>query len=285
MTAFARCDEKTAKAELNWEIRTVNHRHLDISLHIPEELNAYEIKLKDIVKQNLGRGRVDLKLTVVQTVKQEKETIQINKTKAQALLDASEAVKLISPQSKTPTVLEILQWSGVIEVESNPSDEYSDAAQKLLEVTLKELIKMRENEGARLLVMITSRCDNVIKIVEMVKARRGEVIKTLREKVLNKIAEIEVSVDENRLEQELVYQAQRLDVDEELDRLIAHIEEVNAVLKRDEPIGRRLDFLMQELNRETNTLASKSNDAETTKSAVDLKVLIEQMREQCLNIE
>jgi len=150
---------------------------------------------------------------------------------------------------------------------------------------LDELIKMRETEGARLLKMIESRCKVVAKITQDVKERRKEVNQALREKVLSKLAELDVNADKNRLEQELVYQAQRLDVDEELDRLGAHIEEIGAILKRDEPVGRRLDFLMQELNREANTLASKSNDAETTKSAVELKVLIEQMREQCLNIE
>jgi uncharacterized protein (TIGR00255 family) len=173
----------------------------------------------------------------------------------------------------------------VIEKTEVVADNFFAPVQALLETALGDLIIMRETEGRRLLKMIRTRCDEVVKIVESVKSRRAEVVISLREKVMMKISELDVVVDKNRLEQELVYHVQRLDVDEELDRLGAHIEEVNAVLARNEPVGRRLDFLMQELNREANTLASKSNDAETTRSAVELKVLIEQMREQCLNIE
>ncbi len=285
MTAFSRQDRKVDNTELSWEIRTVNHRHLDISLHIPEALNVHENEIKEIIRQKLGRGRVDLKLTVSHTTKKNQESIRLNTDKAKALLQACERLKSLSPQSASPTTMEILQWSGVMEETQNQHDDYFQAAKQLLAITLDDLIKMRKTEGEKMEAMIASRSDSVIEIVESVKARRSEVVKALREKVIQKLAELDVTADSNRLEQELVYQAQRLDVDEELDRLGAHIEEVYAVLKRDEPIGRRLDFLMQELNREANTLASKSNDAETTRSAVELKVLIEQMREQCLNIE
>jgi len=288
MTAFARKDEKVGDTALSWEIRTVNHRHLDISLHLPEMLAPYEHKLKEVIQKKLGRGRVDLKLTLQTVNLQEQENIIINEAKVKSLLSACSQLKSLTHKSATLSAMEILQWPGVMEktpVEQANDNEYYEPSQSLLKATLDDLITMRETEGGRLLEMINSRGKNIVKIVENVKERRVEVIKALREKVMNKISELDLSVDENRLEQELVYHAQRLDVDEELDRLGAHIEEVNAVLIREEPIGRRLDFLMQELNREANTLASKSNDAETTKSAVELKVLIEQMREQCLNIE
>ena len=285
MTAFSRQDEKANNITLSWEIRSVNHRHLDIVLHLPEALNAHENTLKEIIRKKLGRGRLELKLTAQQSDSQSTEKIQLNEAKVKALLSACSQLKLITHKSANLTAMEILQWPGVMEETQHSQADYITEAKSLLNKALDELINMRETEGARILKMINSRCKVIIKIIYGVKVRRAEVIKALREKVLNKLAELDINADNNRLEQELVYQAQRLDVDEELDRLGAHIEEISAVLKRNEPIGRRLDFLMQELNREANTLASKSNDAETTKSAVELKVLIEQMREQCLNIE
>ncbi len=285
MTAFARKDKKVAKAELSWEIRTVNHRHLDISLHLPSALIAHEHKFKEVIRKKLARGRVELKLTLQESENESVDVININEDMVKSLLNACSEIKHLTHKSATLSAMEILQWPGVIEKKEVIADDLFKPAQSLLENALGDLIIMRETEGRRLSKMIRSRCDVVVKIVENVKSRRIEVIKLLREKVMAKISELDVNVDDNRLEQELVYHVQRLDVDEELDRLGAHIEEVNAVLAHSEPVGRRLDFLMQELNREANTLASKSNDAETTKSAVELKVLIEQMREQCLNIE
>ncbi len=285
MTAFARKDKKVAKAELSWEIRTVNHRHLDISLHLPSALIAHEHKFKEVIRKKLARGRVELKLTLQESENESVDVININEDMVKSLLNACSEIKHLTHKSATLSAMEILQWPGVIEKKEVIADDLFKPAQSLLENALGDLILMRETEGRRLSKMIRSRSDVVVKIVENVKSRRIEVIKLLREKVMAKISELDVNVDDNRLEQELVYHVQRLDVDEELDRLGAHIEEVNAVLAHSEPVGRRLDFLMQELNREANTLASKSNDAETTKSAVELKVLIEQMREQCLNIE
>ena len=285
MTAFSRKDEKMGDVALSWEIRTVNHRHLDISLHLPEALLAHEHKLKEIIRKKLTRGRVDLKLTLQIADGESQGAIKINKDKVKSLLNACSELKQLTHKSATLSAMEILQWPGVMEKSQVNSGDFSEPVQALLNAALDDLIAMRETEGSRLLVMIQTRCDEIVKIVSSVKLRRVEVVKALREKVMAKISELDVTLDNNRLEQELVFHAHRLDVDEELDRLGAHIEEVNAVLVRNEPVGRRLDFLMQELNREANTLASKSNDAETTKSAVELKVLIEQMREQCLNIE
>ncbi len=285
MTAFARKDRKLIDAELSWEIRTVNHRHLDISLHLPNALIAHEHKIKETIRKKLARGRVDLKLTLLETQNESPEIININEEKVKSLLNAYHEIKQLSHHSGALSAMQILQWPGVIEKNEIMMNDFLTPAQALLDAALDDLILMRETEGRRLLKMISLRCDEIIKIVKSVKSRRVDIVKALREKVISKISGLDVSIDNNRLEQELIYHVHRLDVDEELDRLGAHIEEVNAVLARNEPTGRRLDFLMQELNREANTLASKSNDAETTKSAVELKVLIEQMREQCLNIE
>ncbi|MCL4164196.1 UNVERIFIED_CONTAM: hypothetical protein GTU68_006760 [Idotea baltica] len=181
--------------------------------------------------------------------------------------------------------MEILQFSGVLEKTELDFTQYAEEALVLFNETLTILIKSREEEGLRLKNMLLTRVEKVKEIVAQVRIRRPRVVEALREKVLKKISELDVDVDSSRLEQEMAIQAQRLDVDEELDRLDSHIEELCAVLGRDEPVGRRLDFLMQELNREANTLGSKANDAETTKASVELKVLIEQMREQVMNIE
>ena len=286
MTAFSRLDELGSDMELSWEIRSVNHRYLDISLHLPERFSTDENSLKEIIQKRLGRGKLDAKLSYSTSANPTDEAIIINEDKVRALLKARKKLEGLSKTPMSLSVMEILNWPDVIEKSAKKTNDADLSSVKtLLTSALDDLINMRELEGGRLAVLLSKRCKTMTEIVKSVRQRREAVQSALREKVIHKIAEIDVSADNNRLEQELVYQAQRLDVDEELDRLDSHLEEIQNVLKRDEAVGRRLDFLMQELNREANTLASKSNDTETTKSAVDMKVLIEQMREQALNIE
>ena len=284
MTAFSRKDKAEADITLSWAIRTVNHRYLDISLSIPDALNAYENDLKEIIRSNLGRGKFDAKLTLKHTNAEDSYKIHINADIVKALKTARQKLEALSKKPMNLSAMEILQWPGVIQEEKNETSNLL-IVKDLLKETLSDLIKMREVEGERLTQLILSRCETVSNIVKTVRERRIEVQLALREKVTKKIADLDIIADSNRLEQELVYQAQRLDIDEELDRLDSHIKEVKSALKAKEPVGRRLDFLMQELNREANTLAAKSNDAETTKAAVELKVLIEQVREQVMNIE
>ena len=284
MTAFSRKDKAEADITLSWEIRTVNHRYLDISLSIPDALNAYENDLKEIIRSNLGRGKLDAKLTLKHTNTEDIYKIHINAEIVKALKTARQKLEALTKKPMNLSAMEILQWPGVIQEENNESSNLP-IVKDLLKETLSDLIKMRKFEGERLSQLILSRCETVSNIVKTVRERRIEVQLALREKITKKIADLDIIADNNRLEQELVYQAQRLDVDEELDRLDSHIKEVASALKAKEPVGRRLDFLMQELNREANTLAAKSNDAETTKAAVELKVLIEQVREQVMNIE
>ncbi len=289
MTAFARKDQLTQNtktpAEISWEIRSVNHRYLDVSLTLPSSLLAFENELNQRVRDKLGRGKIDAKLLLNVYQSENHETIPLNKEKVKALLSTRHMLESISKKPVNLSGMDILNWPGVIESSQENGKEYFTEIANLLDSTLDDLIAMRKNEGQRLKEMIVSRSTQINQLVKKVKERRVAVVAAMREKVLYKLAELDVTADPNRLEQEMVFQTQRLDVDEELDRLDAHIEEIEDVLKRDEPVGRRLDFLMQELHREANTLASKSNDAETTRAAVDLKVLIEQMREQCLNIE
>lgn len=285
MTAFSRKDKTNEESTLTWEVRTVNHRYLDISISIPSFLNAYENDLKEVIRNQLGRGKLDAKLILEQKNTEDEYKIIINQDAVKALKSARQKLEALTKKPMSLSTMEILQWPGVIqEKENNPESQF-ESVKELLVIAIVDLIKMRKQEGKRMAELILSRCNKITEIVEMVKTRRVEVQAAIREKITKKINDLDIIADNNRLEQELVYQAQRLDVDEELDRLDSHIKEIKSTLKSKEPVGRRLDFLMQELNREANTLASKSNDAETTKAAVELKVLIEQIREQVMNIE
>lgn len=285
MTAFSRKDKLAGDVTLSWEMRTVNHRYLEIGMSVPHAFVVYENDLKEIIRGYLGRGKLDVKLTLDQISSESSHKIQINADAVKALRAARQKIEALTKKPMAYSAMEILQWPGVIQEQENDPESHLDDVKNLLKQTLADLVNMRELEGERLSQLISSRCETVSEIVKSVRERRVEVQLAIREKILKKLAELDVTADNNRLEQELVYQAQRLDVDEELDRLDSHLEEVKSALTSNKPVGRRLDFLMQELNREANTLASKSNDAETTKAAVELKVLIEQMREQVMNIE
>jgi len=285
MTAFARKDQQLNDITISWEIRSVNHRYLDVSLSLPESLSAIENKLKGQVRNILGRGKIDAKLSLNSQKSEGEDEILINKDKVKALLSARHMLESISKKPVLLSGIDILSWPGVLDKPKEKTKSYEDDVVSLLNEALQDLVATREDEGARLLAMLESRCEQISTLVKAVRERRVDVIATLRDKILKRLADIDVTADPNRLEQEMVFQANRLDVDEELDRLDAHIEEIKDVLKRDEPVGRRLDFLMQELHREANTLSSKSNDAETTRAAVELKVLTEQMREQVMNVE
>ena len=286
MTAYSQSEKKTSDGTvINWEIRSVNHRYLDISLSLPEGLQAFENQFKERIRNKLKRGKVDAKLTLEMQSNHEQEDIPVNKHKVKALLSALHMLESISKKPVPFSGMDILNWPGVLERPSIAYEQYLDDIYELLDACLDVLIATREDEGKRIQTMVLSRCKEASEWVSAVRKRRPAVVAALRDKVLKKLAELDVKTDPNRLEQELVFQAQRLDVDEELDRIDSHIEEISQVLKRSEPVGRRLDFLMQELHREANTLASKSNDTETTEAAVELKVLIEQMREQLMNIE
>lgn len=284
MTAFAHRELITEHGTLNWETRTVNHRYLDISLRLTEEFRSLESSFREIIQQTLKRGKVEATLRFNPAAGNVNE-IRINEPLARALIIACRQLETITDNPEPLKAVDILRWPGVA-IDANPDmDILAAHAKALLQETLDDLLETREREGKRLADFIYQRCDLIAEIIVKIRKHRPGIIAAQREKILNRIEELKISPDYNRIEQELVILAQRLDVDEELDRLMAHLDEINEVLERDEPIGRRLDFLMQELNREANTLSSKSNDAETTQAAVDLKVMIEQMREQVQNLE
>lgn len=284
MTAYARGQFTDESSSLEWELRSVNHRYLDVSLYLPSSLFSDQNELKEQIRNTLKRGKIEAQLSYESTVTNARKII-INKEQVKALLDAQQQIETLTQKANSLSIIDILNWQGVIETPTTDLSNISKQAHKLLEKTLEDLIATRLREGQQLSQFITIRCDKIASIVDSVRSRRKEVLLVLRKKVLKRIADLDLSIDENRLEQELVIQAQRLDVSEEIDRLTAHIQEVKRVLQRKDAVGRRLDFLMQELNREVNTLGSKSNDAKTTQAVVDLKVLVEQMREQVQNIE
>ncbi|TCO80230.1 uncharacterized protein (TIGR00255 family) [Plasticicumulans lactativorans] len=284
MTAFARCERRTPAGVIAWELRTVNHRYLEVTMRMPESLRALELAAREKIGGYLSRGKVDCGLRF-QPATVQASALSLNRPLAERLLElAGELEGLMGPGTGL-RLADVMRFPGVI---AEPEQDMEPIARDILEVldaTLRELIATREREGARTAEMIRTRLDAVAVQVRLVRARRPEVLARLRDKLVARLAELATGADPGRIEQEMVIAAQRLDVDEELDRLDAHLAEIAAVLERKEPVGRRLDFLMQELNRESNTLSSKSLDTETTRAAVELKVLIEQMREQIQNIE
>ncbi|WP_020558955.1 YicC/YloC family endoribonuclease [Thiofilum flexile] len=284
MTAFAYRESTTDQGMLSLEIRSVNHRYLDISLRLPEEFRNQENTLRDFILSRVKRGKIELTLRFTPLFNTE-NAIQVNEELAKSLIVACRQIEAIAGNTEALKAVDILRWPGVTQ-EARPNLEHlHQQVRALVLEALNDLVSTRSREGQRLAEFIYARCDQIAEISVRIRKRRPIIIQQLRDKILQRLEELNIHPDNNRLEQELVLLAQRLDVEEELDRIMAHLDEINEVLERKEPIGRRLDFLMQELNREANTLSAKSNDTETTQATVDLKVLIEQLREQVQNIE
>jgi len=284
MTGFARIESREDWGELVWEVRSVNHRYLETFFRMPEELRAFEVKCRDLAAKKLKRGKLDCQLRFKKQLS-ERQSLQLDEGLAKQVIHLCHEIENDLPHSSSLDALGILRWPGIVK---EPELEMDSVGSKVLESfgnVLDELLAMRAAEGERLKGMLLQRCDAIDEIVGNVRENRPQVIEAIRTKLNQRLQELTEKPDMDRLEQELVFQAQKLDVDEELDRLESHLVEVRDVLERNEPIGRRLDFLMQELNREANTLGSKSSHVETTRASVDLKVLIEQMREQVQNIE
>ncbi len=284
MTAFARQESAEAWGVLTLELRSVNHRYLDVSLRLPEEIRVIETKLRDGIQKGLSRGKIDCTVRY-QPQEMSADDIQLDEPLIKRLAAASQQIESHFQQSRPVSSLEIMRWPGVLQTPKVEAEVLHKATLKLLAAALKELVQVREGEGDKLKQIIEQRCDAISDIVKQVGKIIPEIKQSWRQRLLARLDEVKAELDEVRLEQELAYMAQKIDVDEEIDRLNTHIEEVKRVLQQTKPVGRRLDFLMQELNREANTLGSKSTDARTGSASVDLKVLIEQIREQVQNIE
>lgn len=284
MTGFARGETATAQGQLLWEVRSVNNRHLEVMLKLPDFCRAVETDLRQLAASRLGRGRVEASLSL-RAGENRAPTGRLNLPLVRQLAAHFSAVADELRNSAPVSPLDVLRWPGVLEQEELDPTALLPVVGETFEAVIAELNAARAREGARIGEMLERRLAEIEAHVAAVVARLPAVLARIRERLADRVAALGTPVDPDRLEQEIVLLAQKLDVSEELDRLTAHLAEFRDNLKSDAPVGRRLDFLVQELNREANTLASKSADAETTRHAVDIKVLIEQIREQVQNVE
>lgn len=285
MTGFARRERQGPWGTLACEIRSVNHRYLELSLRLPEDLRGLEGDARQAVSAALRRGKIDVGL-YLRGQPAQTGTLEINRALVDQLARTARDVAGMADSSLAAvSPLELLRWPGVIREPEKDLAPVQAAALELLHATVRELNESRAREGGRLREMLVGRCQSLQQSVAQLRERLPEIASRIRERVGERVAQLGGSVDPARLEQELVLLAYKMDFAEELDRLGSHVTETLQVLDGREPAGRRLDFLMQEFNREANTLSSKSQDADTTRAAVDMKVLIEQMREQVQNIE
>ena len=284
MTAFAREEIVAPWGSAVWEVRTVNNRYLDVNTRLPEEFRGLESTVREHVSARLGRGKVDCTLRYHPHASAARE-IKINATLVEQLRDAAGQIDQILQSETSLRALDVLRWPGVVEAETPDVDAMSGEIVDTLDQVLDEVVGMRGREGEKIKTLIEERCTQI----EAIRAEVSEALPTIqssmRERIRERLQEVSEQLAEERLEQEMVIFANRMDVAEELDRLGAHVSEVRRMLGEKKPTGRRLDFLMQELNREANTLGSKSVDTSMTRASVDLKVFIEQMREQIQNIE
>jgi len=283
MTGFARRERQYPWGMLAWELKSVNHRFLELGCRLPEEFRTAEADFRQAIARLLRRGKVDCSLyfrpTIVAT------SLEVDAELLASLTLRAREVAAQAGAAARIDVIELLRWPGVVRDAGRDTTPLIAAAHELLADALTELTRFRDSEGGRLRDALEHRCAALIDLSARVAERLPEVRARTRAKLLERVAALVAQLDHDRLEQELALLAQRQDVDEEIDRLRGHVSEVRQTFGDQEPAGRRLDFLMQELNREANTLSSKSQDIETTRAAVDMKVLIEQMREQVQNVE
>jgi len=285
MTGFARHERIGPYGTLVCEIRSVNHRYLDATLRLPDSCRALEPELRQALARELKRGKVDC--TLQQRAAQTGVAgLDIDQVALGRLLERLAELKQALAQPPAPIdLIELLRWPGVLREADTAGDELQHSAQALFAQSLADLASSRAREGARLAVLIEQRLSALSQMIEAIQSRLPEAQARIRQRFAERLQELRVQVDPERIEQEVALLLQRFDVAEELDRLSGHIVEARRALAGSEPAGRRLDFLMQEFNREANTLSSKSQDQDTTRAAVEMKVLIEQMREQVQNIE
>ncbi len=284
MTAFARQSRRSDWGELVWELRTVNHRYLELGFRLPEELRALETDCRKTIARHLRRGKIDCSLKV-RFADSAATDIQVNEALLESLARRVGAIGALLKRPGKVDPLGLLRWPGVVKDSERDTGPVEQAALAALEEALVNVNQSRRDEGERIASMIVERCDGIATEVSGIRARLPAVRERIRERITSRLQELQADIDQSRLDQELVMLAQKMDVDEELDRLDSHLTETRKVLERSDAVGRRLDFLMQEFNREANTLASKSNDSETTRAALAIKVFVEQMREQVQNVE
>ncbi len=283
MTAFASAESALPLGVLSCEMRSVNHRYLELGLRLPDELRAFETVLRERMTQRLARGKVDVSFRY-KTSGTPAAVAQIDEA---ALAEYVQLFHRLGRQfpAMAANFADVLRLPGVLQEPLADTEALTASAASLLETVLDAFIEARAREGGKLAQTMLERLDAIERILSQLRLWLPEIREGLKQKLLAKIADLPMPLDPGRLEQELVLQLQKMDVDEELDRLDSHIAEARRLLSNSEAVGRRLDFLLQEFNREANTLGSKSVDAKTSQAAVELKVLIEQIREQVQNLE
>ncbi len=284
MTSFARHEQIENFGTVTWELRSVNHRYLEPTFKMPDIGRACEPLLRETLRNTITRGKIECMMRFDKN-EQSDAGMKINKSLVRELITANDTISQLMSSAQDEFASTFLQWPGVIETAGIDKDALHKAINTGFKQALKALITHRASEGEALKAMIERRLNGIDHTVEIVKPLIPKAIKQQRQKLLDRFKEMSITVDQDRIETELVMLANKVDVDEELDRLVAHVQEVKNVISQGSPCGRKLDFLMQELNREANTLGSKSILSKTSQASVELKVLIEQMREQVQNIE
>ena len=284
MTGFARAERATAVGQLAWEIRSVNHRFLEVGLRLPEELRASEAEFRRAIGAVARRGKVDASFYVRPAVTGARE-LALDEALLDSLVEKAGAIRRRLGAEGRIDAVDLLRWPGVVKESERDAAPLLVAASELLGEALAAFTTARAAEGERIAEMLTTRATQLSGIVSEILARLPEVQLRIRGKMQERLAALGAEVNPERFEQEVALLVQKMDVAEELDRLRSHIQELTSTLASGDAVGRKLDFLMQEFNREANTLSSKSQDVETTRKAVELKVLIEQMREQVQNVE
>ncbi|CAD6509891.1 YicC/YloC family endoribonuclease [Candidatus Profftia tarda] len=283
MTAYTYRELQNTWGSASWEIRSLNHRYLEIDIRIPEQLHRIEPIVREKLRMSLTRGKIECNLHFIIDPKAE-STLILNKELAKQLLEAANWIKMQSDEGEV-NPMEFLRWPGMVSCSKQNLSLINDELIVSLTSAIDDLIKAREREGNELKVMIENRLRKILVEITKVRHQIPKMLQLQRERLMSKLQEAEERLENNRLEQEILLIAQRIDVSEELERMEIHVRETQKILKKKEAVGRRLGFMMQELNRESNTLASKSINTDVTASAIELKVLIEQMREQIQNIE
>jgi uncharacterized protein (TIGR00255 family) len=284
MTGYASHENNTQNGVLLVELRSVNHRYLELQLKLDEQIRSFEVLAREMIQAKLGRGKVDCRISLMRD-SQQTALPQLNHAVLQQIAESAKTAAQYFPHTQPVNMLDILRMPGVMAVETIDAEALELDFKNSLSIALSALIEAKSREGSKLKAIILARLDEICLLVAKVKPMMPELVKNYQQKLISKLHEATNSNDDERIRQEIVLYAQRIDVDEELSRLGAHIEEVRHILNATGGVGKRLDFLMQELNREANTLGSKSVAIETSQISMQLKVLIEQMREQIMNLE
>jgi len=284
MTAFGQSIISTDKGDFSWELRSVNHRYLDVGIRLPEQLRQIEEAVRECVSMQVRRGKLDIRLEISNAA-QGNDKLVLNQTLLAQISEALDQVQSVRIDAGRCDPVALLQWPGMVSMHRELDNCVAQSALDSFAPALEDFVKTRVREGQQIVQLLNDRARQLSNCVARLRNSRPLVVQRQRLRLLDKLEQLDIEHDSNRLEQELVFAAQRLDIDEELDRLDAHLVELAQVLDRPDAVGRRLDFLMQEFIRETNTVASKSSDSDTTAASIDMKVLIEQMREQVQNVE